>query len=140
MINAALEDIPVFARAGAIIPLAPKAGWGGVDNPVELDLFLFPGADNEFALYEDDSETTDYQRGKFAITWFTFEKGQFLIHPAEGERSLIPVSRTYRIHLRGVDEKTGASLSGRYDTATRTFSLDPVSLKAGQEYQVKFEL
>jgi alpha-glucosidase (family GH31 glycosyl hydrolase) len=140
VISATLEDIPVFAKAGAIIPLAPKAGWGGIDNPVELDLFLFPGADNEFALYEDDSETTDYQCGKFAITWFTFEKDQFMIHPAKGERSLIPASRTYRIHLRGVDEKTGASLSGLYDAATRTFSLAPVTLSPGQEYHVKFEL
>jgi alpha-glucosidase (family GH31 glycosyl hydrolase) len=135
-----LEDIPVFARAGAIIPLAPKVGWGGIDNPTELDLFIFPGADNEFLLYEDDGETTDYQRGKFAITRFTTEKGQFMIHPAEGDLNVIPAGRTYRIHLRGLDEKTGDSLSGHYDAATRTLSLAPVSLKAGQEYQVKFEL
>ena len=137
-IGAKLEDIPVFAKAGAIIPLAPKAGWGGIDNPVELDLFIFPGADNEFALYEDDGETTDYQRGKFAITRFTVEKGQFMIYPAEGERSLIPASRTYRIHLRGVDEKAGASIHNSYDKVIRTLSLEPVTLNPDQSFAVEF--
>jgi len=78
--KAALEDIPVYAKAGAIVPLAPKIGWGGLDNPTELDIYVFPGADNSFALYEDDGETTDYERGKYAITHFELK-------------------RTYRIHI-----------------------------------------
>ena len=73
-VKAALEDIPVYAKAGAIVPLAPKVGWGGIENPKELDLYVFPGADNRFELYEDDGETTDYQRGKYAITAFTLEE------------------------------------------------------------------
>jgi alpha-glucosidase (family GH31 glycosyl hydrolase) len=138
-ITAALEDIPVYAKAGAIIPLAPKVGWGGIGNPSELDIFIFPGADNEFALYEDDGETTDYLIGKYAITRFTLDDGLFMIRPANGEVGVIPANRKYRIHLRGVDSKAGASLSGSYDAATRTLSLDPVMVAAGQGISVKFE-
>ena len=89
-IKAALEDIPVFAKAGAIIPLAPKVGWGGIDNPKELDIYIFPGADNSFELYEDDGETTDYQRGKYAITRFSLQGNTFTIHPAEGDLESYP--------------------------------------------------
>ncbi len=99
-VKAALEDIPVYAKAGAIIPLAPKVGWGGIENPTELDLYIFPGADNTFELYEDDGETTDYQRGKYAITRFSLKDGVFTVHPAQGERSILPAKRTYRLHLR----------------------------------------
>ena len=127
-IKATLEDIPVFAKAGAIIPLAPKVGWGGIDNPQELDIYIFPGADNTFELYEDDGETTDYQRGKYAITRFSIQDNVFTIHPADGDLSVIPASRIYRIHLRGVDSTVSASLPGNYDPATRTYSLEPVSL------------
>ena len=137
-ITASLEDIPVFAKAGAIVPLAPKVGWGGIGNPNELDLYIFPGADNEVELFEDDGETTDYQRGKFAITRFTLKNNQFTLHSAEGELCVIPASRTYCIHLRGVDEKARTSIPGNYDAATHTLSLDQITLKAGQDYQVKF--
>ena len=46
-VHAGLEDIPVYAKAGAIIPLAPKVSWGGIENPTELDIYIFPGADRE---------------------------------------------------------------------------------------------
>ena len=91
-VKSALEDIPVYAKAGAIVPLAPKVGWGGIENPEELDVYVFPGADNRFELYEDDGETTDYQRGKYAITAFTIEKNTFTIHPAGRHKSDSPAT------------------------------------------------
>ncbi len=136
--HATLEDIPVYAKAGAIVPLAPKVAWGGIENPSELDIYIFPGADNEFALYEDDGETTDYQHGKFAITRFTLENDQFTLHPAEGDLSVIPASRTYRIHLRGVNEKARASLPCTYDVSTRTLNLEPVTLTPSQKLVITF--
>lgn len=102
-IEASLEDIPVYAKAGAIIPLAPKVGWGGIENPTELDIYVFPGADTTFELYEDDGETTEYQRGKYAITRFSLHKDVFTVHPAQGDLSVIPSRRTYRIHLGGLN-------------------------------------
>lgn len=104
-IKASLDDIPVYAKAGAIIPLAPKVGWGGLDNPVELDIHIFPGADNTFDLYEDDGETTDYQSGKYAITRFELKDNTFTVHPAQGDLSVIPAKRTYHVHLQGVNVK-----------------------------------
>ena len=137
-IKSALEDIPVFAKAGAIVPLAPKVGWGGTENPKELDIYVFPGADNRFDLYEDDGETTDYQHGKYAITAFTLEKNTLTIHPARGDISLIPPQRTYRIHLRGVNETASASLPGKYDPATRTLTLGAVTLSPDQTLTMTF--
>ena len=116
-VKAALEDIPVYAKAGAIVPLAPKVGWGGIENPTELDIYIFPGADREaspqrserdntFDLYEDDGETTDYQQNKYAITRFELKNNTFTIHRAQGDLSVIPAQRTYRIHLRGINENS----------------------------------
>ena len=136
-IKAKLEDIPVYAKAGAIVPLAPKVDWGGIENPKELDLHIFPGADNVFELYEDDGETTDYQRGKYAITTFTLKKNTFTIQPASGDTSLIPAQRAYRIHLRGIGMQVSTSLPGEYDAATRTLSLQSVILQPNHSLQVQ---
>lgn len=137
-IKSGLEDIPVFAKAGAIVPLAPKVGWGGIENPTELDIYIFPGADNRFGLYEDDGETTNYQRGKYAITEFTIDKNTVTINPARGDTALVPAQRTYRIHLRGVDETASASLPGKYDPATRILTIDAMILTPDQGLTLTF--
>jgi alpha-glucosidase (family GH31 glycosyl hydrolase) len=136
-VQVALEDIPVYAKAGGIVPLGPKARWGGIENPTELDIYLFPGADNTFELYEDDGETTDYQQGKYAITTYSLKNGQFTVLPVQGDASVVPSRRTYRVHLRGVDPTASASLPGRYDSATRTLSLEPFQLSPSESLTIQ---
>ncbi|MBC8170807.1 MAG: DUF5110 domain-containing protein, partial [Anaerolineae bacterium] len=85
-----MDDIPVFAKGGAIVPLAPEVGWGGVENPTALNLYIFPGTSNHFELYEDDGETTAYLGGAFSLTTFRNQWGedgkqqQFIIEPITG--------------------------------------------------------
>jgi hypothetical protein len=144
-----LEDIPVFARPGAIVPLSPPRGWGGIDLPEELDIYVFPGAENEFFLYEDDGETTSYLQGDYALTRFTLKPGddgqlEFTIHPAESEQAgaiqRLPSRRTYRIHLRGVEPIVTASLATAYDSATRTLSTEPFGLTPHEAIRVIFHM
>jgi alpha-glucosidase (family GH31 glycosyl hydrolase) len=144
LLLAELEDIPVFAKPGAIVPLGPRVGWGGVGNPEELDVYIFPGASNRFELYEDDGETNGYQRGEYALTPFTLEQAgntlTFAIHPVEGQASLVPARRTYRVHLRGVDEAAACPGTATYDPATRTLTLEAVTLAPSEGFTVKFSL
>jgi alpha-glucosidase (family GH31 glycosyl hydrolase) len=65
-----LDDIPVLAKAGAIVPLAPETGQFGAGIPAELDVLLFPGADNAFTLTEDDGETQAFEQGDVWETRF----------------------------------------------------------------------
>jgi hypothetical protein len=62
----------------------------------------------------------------------------FTIHPAEGDQSLVPAKRTYRIHLRGVDGKVGATLPNSYADATHTLSLESLILAPDQKFSVTF--
>ena len=107
-----LAHIPLFAKAGAIVPLGPKVGWGGVDNPETIDLHCFAGDSGAFTLYEDDGETLGYQNGRFALTQFTqdWQDDQLTItiQPASGDVSHIPAKRSYRLHLRGLSPERHA--------------------------------
>lgn len=102
----ALDETVVVARAGAIVPLGPKCGWGSFANPSELDVHLFPGASNAFELYEDDGESEDYRQGRSCCTVLTqrWTGGslEFKIGPTEGDVSLIPAQREMRLHLHGI--------------------------------------
>jgi hypothetical protein len=55
-----LDDVPLYARAGAIVPLDGDVSWGAPDAPERLRVLAFPGADNAFGLYEDDGVSQDY--------------------------------------------------------------------------------
>ncbi len=109
----ALDEIPVFARAGAIVPLAPESGW----NPRadRLDLHVFPGADNHFELYEDDGDTTAYTRGAYAITPIDLhwedDRLVLRIRPVAGEAGLAPDPRRVEMVFHGLLQPDSATLS-----------------------------
>lgn len=144
-----LHDIPVFARPGAIIPLSTLRGWGGVENPAEMTIVIFPGADNQFNLYEDDGETTAYQQGAYALTPFSqqWQPGelQFDIRPATGDLTHLPNRRRYTLLFRGIHEPTevrvlvdGLSrpVNILYDEPTYTLQLELDDLRAGQHLSI----
>jgi len=73
-VEAPLERIPVFARAGAVMPTGPPMAYVG-QRPVDpLTLHVYPPAAGHEArsiLYEDDGRTYAYREGDFLLTRFT---------------------------------------------------------------------
>lgn len=65
-----LETMPIYVRAGALVPLDPVRQFTdqSVDEPMELR--IYGGADGDFSLYEDDGNSLDYLKGAYAITQF----------------------------------------------------------------------
>ncbi len=126
-----LEDIPVFAKAGAIMPLAPKTSWGGLENPAELDVHVFVGADHAFTLYEDDGTTSAYQAGEKVTTVFKQhwhdDQVTVQIGAAQGSTHLIPPQRRYRLLLHGITQdvtiQTDALQEVRYDAQTEVLTI-----------------
>ena len=127
-----LDDIPVFAKAGAIVPLAPECGWGGIQNPEKLEIQVFPGANNSFELYEDDGETVDYQSGKGAITTFssvwTPVSLCLRIDAVRGDPSQIPGGRSVQVVFRGICPPSGVAVKRNGAPVLTSTSYDPATL------------
>ena len=101
-----LEVVPIFAKAGAIIPMAPLSGKNGAENPAELVLNVFPGDDGAFELYEDAGDNGRYLQGEYSLlkldqSWQA-TKQVIQIHPVEGELSHLPASRGVTLKLFGI--------------------------------------
>ena len=82
---APLDFIPSYVRSGSIIPLGPviQSTGGGVEDPLEVR--VYPGADAQFTLYEDDGQTYAYQTGaKSTIPFIWNDKTRIL---TVGERA-----------------------------------------------------
>ncbi len=65
---APLEIIPLFVRAGSILPLGPKVQHTGEQPAADWELRIYPGADGTFDLYEDEGDSYRYEAGAFAWT------------------------------------------------------------------------
>ncbi len=64
--NAPLNRIPIYARAGAILPMGPNIQYAEQScDPIELR--IYPGADGSFDLYEDEGDGYGYESGKYSI-------------------------------------------------------------------------
>eukprot|EP00301_Raphidiophrys_heterophryoidea_P017928 c2926_g1_i1.p1 GENE.c2926_g1_i1~~c2926_g1_i1.p1 ORF type:complete len:895 (-),score=214.58 c2926_g1_i1:66-2720(-) len=71
--NVPLDEIPVYAAAGAIIPLAPIIQYTDQLPGGPLQLHVYGGLDGEFTMVEDDGETTAYAEGVTRSTTFRWD-------------------------------------------------------------------
>lgn len=109
-ITGTLESIPIFARAGAVIPLHHGQG------EVITTLVCFPGESGEATLYLDDGQTQAYLKGQ-SVSWRIRQRScngrwSLSLQPEEGEADL-PLR--LRVVLRGWADPDleGLSLNGR---------------------------
>ena len=84
-VNADFNQIPVFVRAGTILPLAPVIQHTDDLPGGPLDLQIYPGANASFTLTEDDGQTTAYASGQVRRITFTWDDaGRSLSWKVEG--------------------------------------------------------
>jgi alpha-D-xyloside xylohydrolase len=70
--QAPLDVMPLYVRAGAIIPMGPIVQYATERPDAPYEVRIYPGADGKFTLYEDDNETYAYERGQSArydLSW-----------------------------------------------------------------------
>jgi alpha-glucosidase (family GH31 glycosyl hydrolase) len=96
-----LSMMPLYVRAGTILPLGPVRQY--VDEKVDepLSLTIYPGADGSFTLYEDDGRSFNYRAGE----WMGIEVGwedrarTLALRLADGSRMLSPSPRTIEVRI-----------------------------------------
>src|SRR6185312_9403866 len=101
-----IDQIPVYLRAGAIVPMQPAmlhTGQKPVD-PLIVNVWpLAPGQSSQYSLYEDNGASVEYQRGVFTRTPIhAAETGDTLrveIGPVEGSFPGMLKTRSYELHL-----------------------------------------
>lgn len=64
--QAPLDLIPLYVRAGSIVPMGPNVQYATQEPGAAYEVRIYPGADAQFTLYEDDNETYAYEKGERA--------------------------------------------------------------------------
>ena len=113
---APLDRLPVFVRAGAIIPSYPLMHYDGERKADTLTLDIYPSGKSAFELYEDDGLTRQYQQGAFSKTRIEVQGGNKLtvtIHPYRGNYQGMLASRWYLIRIHGLMAPKRVSFNGK---------------------------
>ena len=110
------EDYPVFAKTGAIVPMAvlDKNDLNNTFSPKKLEIHIFPGRSNTYKLYEDDGFTLKYKQGNSFTTEinYYYKENDFSVslEPLEGRAGIIPERRDYRIRFRNTKYTDGVQV------------------------------
>ena len=67
-----IDRVPMFVRAGSILPLGPEMQWVGEKKWDNLELRIYPGADGIFMLYEDEGDNYNYEKGAYSVIRFSW--------------------------------------------------------------------
>ena len=97
--DAPYERIPVFVRAGAIVPVGPELQYADEKPADPITLMVYTGADGRFSLYEDDGTSYAYERGEAARIPLRWEERTrtLIIGRREGSFAGMLASRTFQV-------------------------------------------
>ncbi|MBZ5656263.1 MAG: glycoside hydrolase family 31 protein [Acidobacteriia bacterium] len=109
--EAPLDRLPVYVRAGSIVPLGPDVEWSTEKPADPIELRVYRGADGEFTLYEDENDNYNYEKGIHATIAFRWDNAKQVLTIADrqGEFPGMLASRTFRVVFVG--EKHGAGIA-----------------------------
>lgn len=99
--DAPLETMPLYVRAGSIIPIGPKIQFTDEQPDAPIELRVYPGQDGHFTLYEDEGDNYNYEQGSFAITQLIWDDNarQLILSRREGNYPGMQALKTFRVVL-----------------------------------------
>jgi alpha-D-xyloside xylohydrolase len=124
---APLSRMPLFVRAGSILPAGPAIEYTGERPDSPLTLLVYAGANGQFTLYEDEGSDLGYQHGAYATIPLSFDRatGTLTIGQRSGEFPGMQHTRTFRIRWMSPQARPGDDFTAPAD-ATVVYSGAPV--------------
>ena len=108
------QDYPVFAKAGAIIPLSLSESINDTNPPKNMEIHIFPGRSNSYTIYEDDGTTDLYLKDFYLLTGieynYTPDNYKLTIKALEGKSGIVPEYRNYKFKFRNTKEAKNISV------------------------------
>jgi len=119
--DAPIDRMPLYVRAGSIVPMGPEIEWSTQKAPDPVELRIYRGADGDFALYEDENDTYDYEKGMYTTIPIHWDdaKQTLTIGQRKGQFPGMLEQRTFRIVFAGENHGTGIGSEAKPDKAVQ---------------------
>jgi alpha-D-xyloside xylohydrolase len=126
------ERMPLFVRAGSIVPMGPEIQHTGDKPGAPVTLHVYTGADGSFSLYEDDGVSRQYLNGAFARVPIRYDErtGTLTIGAREGSFPGMAAARVFNVRWMTPKRPRALELDGKADaTVTYTGAQQTVKLR-----------
>lgn len=108
-----LETIPLYVKAGAILPIGPLKQYTGEVSSEPLTLRVYPGADGAMTLYEDDGVSFDYEKGSFTRIMGSWNDRSRVLTLTADAKGRVPREKAFLVQMAGGGESRRLTMSGR---------------------------
>jgi alpha-D-xyloside xylohydrolase len=114
---APLDEMPLYVRAGSILPLGPDEEWSTQKPEDPIELRVYSGADGNFSLYEDENDNYDYEKGEYAVIPMHWDDARhtLTIGDRKGQFPGMLQKRSFRIVFVGENHGVGIGPEDRPD-------------------------
>lgn len=118
-----INILPLFIRAGSIIPMGPILQFTDEKAADPIELRIYPGADGSFTLFEDEGDSYRYKEGKFATIGFSWNDmtGALTIGERKGTFPGMLQLRTFRIVIVSPGHGTGVEITPNPDKVVQYY-------------------
>lgn len=125
---APLEKMPVFVKAGAIVPTGPEIQFITTEIPDILTLYVYGGSDGNFDLYEDEGTNYNYENGMFSKIPFSYNSStkELTIGKRIGSFSGMKENRKFQIIF--CNEKNPVGIDDRTAQKTVEYTGDEITI------------
>ncbi|MBN2001313.1 glycoside hydrolase family 31 protein [candidate division KSB1 bacterium] len=125
-----IDIMPLYVKAGSILPLGPKVQYATEKKWDNLEIRIYPGADGEFVLFEDENDNYNYENGQFSLMTFTCKaaKNVLTINARKGSFPGMLTERKFNIVKVAAGTGTGIDAAKKYDKVV-TYTGEKVVVK-----------
>jgi alpha-D-xyloside xylohydrolase len=129
--DAPIEKLPLYIKAGSIIPLGPFLQYSTEKPADPIELRIYPGANGSFILYEDENDNYNYEKGIYSTIKFEWDEAQCQLKIAnrKGEFPGMLKERMFHVVLVKENHGIGVEITERSDKIVRYY---------GKEIVIKF--
>ena len=103
-----INIMPVYIKAGTILPFGPDVQYSSEKPWNELEIRIYPGANGEFTLYEDEGDNYNYEKGKFSEIKFSYDEASRKLTIASRKGSFKGMLNHRKFHIVCVGPDSGA--------------------------------
>jgi len=112
-----LDIIPLYVKAGSILPVGPKVGYAAEKQWDNLEIRIYEGANGKFTLYEDENDNYNYEKGVYATISFNWDDSKKIltISDRQGTFPGILAERKFNIVRVTENKATGMTITEKFD-------------------------
>ncbi|MBP7613329.1 MAG: DUF5110 domain-containing protein [Paludibacter sp.] len=102
-----IDEIPLFIKAGSILPFGPKVQFATEKKWDDLEIRVYPGANAEFTLYEDENDNYNYEKGVYSTISFTWNdtKKSLTVNERKGSFPGMLTERKFKVVIVSDSQK-----------------------------------